>query len=185
MKKIIGGDSDNVPREAPVVVAQQKAARHWILDSGSCFDIVGRGALFVKDEGRIRTTGKFVTLQTANGVVRESRRVELPVVNINKNVVALVIDGCPNVFSLGQRCLIEGYSFRWGAGMHPVLTDPEGVETTVELDCFCLFLPSTSTSTSSENPGEGSEVEKKDEEVVPTAAQPEGDSSAEGRCTAR
>ncbi len=46
----------------------------------------------------------------------------------------MVLDGSPHVLSLGQRCLPEGYSFRWDAGVHPVLPDPEGVEQTLELD---------------------------------------------------
>jgi hypothetical protein len=41
----VGGDSDEVTRDAPAVVAQPQAVRHWILDPGSRFDIVGRRTL--------------------------------------------------------------------------------------------------------------------------------------------
>jgi hypothetical protein len=86
-RKVSGWDSENIPY---IALAQQKAARHWILDSDPCFDIVGRRTLSAKDEARIKTTDKHVTLQTANGVVRENRRVELPVGKIKMNVDALV-----------------------------------------------------------------------------------------------
>ncbi len=63
----------------------------------------------------MRATGKFVTLQTASGVIRENRRIDLPVGKINKHVVAVVLDGCPNV----QRCLIEMVRVSLGCGNAP------------------------------------------------------------------
>ncbi len=59
---------------------------------------------------------------------------------------AAVLNGCPKALSLGQRCLLEGYSFRWDLGMLPVLADSEGVEQTLELDCLCPVLPTVATS---------------------------------------
>ena len=130
-KKGVGGDSDDIAggdsddgdvSNLPVAVAHSKEARQWILDSGSCFDIAGRSSLSPEDVTRTKKSDRYVTLQTASGIVRENRRVQLPVGKINKVIDAVVLDGCPNVLSLGQRCLLEGYSLRWDAGMHPVLT---------------------------------------------------------------
>ncbi len=109
LKRSVGGDSDEVTRDAPAAVAQPQAARHWILDSGSCFDMVGGSTLSKKNASCIRDTGKFATRQTANGVVRENRRIELPAGNINRNVDAVVLDGCPSFLSLGRRWFMEAY----------------------------------------------------------------------------
>ncbi len=74
----------------------------WIVDSGSCFDIVGSQALSMKDKARIRSTQDGAIMQNANGVVSENRKLGMLVKAIKKNVYAIVMDKCPNVLSLGH-----------------------------------------------------------------------------------
>ncbi len=81
-----------------------------------------------EDVSRAKKSDRFATLQTANGVFQEHRRVRLPVGKISKVIDAVVLDGCPNVLPLGQRCLLDGHSLRWDAGAHPVPIDSDGVE---------------------------------------------------------
>ncbi len=87
--------------DVPAVVASSKQTRQWAVDSGSCFDIVGRSALSSDDECRRVKSDKFVILQTANGAVRESRRSRPPVGMIGKDVDAVALGVCPSAISLG------------------------------------------------------------------------------------
>jgi len=87
--------------------------QEWILDSGSCFDIVGTQSLSNVERGRIRKDGAGVLTQTANGAASETRKLDINVDRLDRSVEAVVRDRCPHVLSLGHRCLIDGYSFHW------------------------------------------------------------------------
>ena len=108
--------------------------RRWVVDSGSCFDIVGKLSLPDSDQTRIRHSKNGVILQTASGVINETRTVDISVDCIDKTIEAVVLDQCPNILSLGHRCMTEGYSFRCDTGQNPVLITSDGREIKLELD---------------------------------------------------
>ena len=111
-----------------------------MVDSGSCFDIVGKLSLSDSDQSRIRHSKNGVILQTANGMINETRTVDISVDCIDKTIGAVVLDQCPNKMSLGHQCMIEGYSFRWDAGQNPVIT-LDGREIILELEWLVPVLP--------------------------------------------
>ena len=113
----------------------------WILDSGSRFDIIGTQSLSEGDKVRIRKDGKGVLMQTANGVVSEPRKLDINVDRLHKSTEAVVRDRCPNVLSLGHRCLIHGYSFNWKAYEPPTLTHPDGRVVVLDLEWLVPVLP--------------------------------------------
>ena len=124
-----------------LTVRKNATTRRWVVDSGSCFDIVGKLSLSDSDQTRIRHSKNGVILQTANGVINETRTVDISVDCIDKTIEAVVLDQCPNILSLGHRCMIEGYSFRWDAGQNPVLIKPDGREIVLELEWLVPVLP--------------------------------------------
>ena len=123
---------------------RKKLKEKWVVDSGSCYDIVGSQHLTTKDKSRIRRSTDPVIMQTANGVISEDRVVDMPISPLNCEVEAVVLDKCPNVLSLGHRCMIDGYSFEWKAFENPTLTDPKGNVIVLDLDWLVPVLPTMS-----------------------------------------
>ena len=62
------------------LTVRKKLKQKWVVDSGSCYDIVGSQHLTTKDKSRIRHSTDPVIMQTANGVISETRVVDMPVV---------------------------------------------------------------------------------------------------------
>ena len=123
------------------LAARKKLKDKWVVDSGSCYDIVGTQHLTTKDRSRIRHSTDPVIMQTASGVISENRVVDVPFSPLNCEVEAVVLDKCPNVLSLGHRCMIDGYSFEWKAFENPTLTDPKGNVIVLDLDWLVPVLP--------------------------------------------
>lgn len=63
----------------------------------------------------------------ANGEVTATQEVKL-LLNTATTANALIMMGCPNMLSLGNRCAEEGFVFVWNSGRRPVLTFPGGQE---------------------------------------------------------
>ena len=87
--------------------------RNWIVDSGSCFDLVGLDELKHEETANIQTNTSPVTLTTANGVTTTDKRVKLSMKEMVGAISAIVLPDAPAVLSLGRKCLDEGYSFMW------------------------------------------------------------------------
>ena len=75
-------------------------SRIWIIDSGSCFDLVNQSDL-TKGEKHLITEGTAHRLLTANGVIDVKRNVELPLCSIESSTNALVMEDSPSVLSPG------------------------------------------------------------------------------------
>jgi len=159
-------------------MAATNSTNTWVVDSGSCFDIVGKTALSFEERRNIRTDDqRAVTMQTANGIVTENRRISVNVRNLDRPVDAVVLDKSPNVLSLGKLCLRDGFSFHWEAGQQPVLVMPDGRRKVLALDWLVPVLPIVGQTESSCASAETEELRmpaaetKKDEAIQPGGTQ--------------
>ena len=94
------------------VVAEKGNAefpRVWILDTGSCVDLVRRDELSPQEAGRITSAEIAQNLLTANGPTRADQEVSLRVNSCGANTQALVMDDSPSVLSLGK--LVQDMKF--------------------------------------------------------------------------
>ena len=115
--------------------------RKWIVDSGSCFDIVGAQYMDAKERREQTTTQRPYRIITANGVLRANRETTIPVARTGSQTNAIVLKDSPCVLSLGKRCMKEGFAFEWKPGENPVLISPDGKRTTLELQNMVPVLP--------------------------------------------
>ena len=97
----------------------------WIVDSGSCFDLIGVDDLDKKETAEIWEDESPVTLTTANGLTTAAKRVTLPLNNLKGDAIAVVLKNTPAVLSLGRKCMDEGYSFVWKTKEKPYLLTPD------------------------------------------------------------
>ena len=96
-----------------------------MLDSGSGHDLVQESIARRMNAGFREAVGA-PSLQTANGIIRPTMTVGLNISELDEKVDMLVLPSTPSVLSLGRRCMEEGYSFVWNAGMAPILITPSG-----------------------------------------------------------
>ena len=101
-------------------------AGSWIADSGSAFDIVSHSSLDRHELKQVTDLQNAEPLTTANGNTSAKTSIAVEIGSAGISADAIVLKKAPSVLSLGQRCLDEGFSFRWDAGMQPVLTRPDG-----------------------------------------------------------
>ena len=142
-KRVMGDHGNKMALHGHSLAVRRKLKEKWVVDSGSCYDIVGSQHLTLNDKSRIRHAADPVIMQTANGVISENRVVNMPISPLSCEVEAVVLDKCPNVLSLGHRCMIDGYSFEWKAFENPTLTDPQGHVIVLDLDWLVPVLPLT------------------------------------------
>ena len=64
-----------------------------------------------------------INFMTANGVTTTNEVAEINVGKLPMQTEAHVLDNTPAVFSVGKRCVEQGYSFIWPAGEIPFLID--------------------------------------------------------------
>ena len=121
--------------------SSDSSGRRWIVDSGSCHDLVGQNNLMVKEAQSVTAINEPALLWTANGLITVDQEVSLPISRIGKKVYALVMNDSPNVLSLGRRIMEDGYSFEWKNGSYPRLVTPKGVAIDVEVQNFVPVLP--------------------------------------------
>ena len=107
--------------------------RKWIVDSGSCFDIVNPHELKPGEAKKTSKATRPYRMITAAGVVNAERETVVPLACLGSKATAIVMDNSPCVLSLGKRCMQEGFSFVWNAGAKPVLVAPDGRRHTLEL----------------------------------------------------
>ena len=102
--------------------------RTWILDSGSCVDLVRKSDLTYAEKRRIREAREPERLLTANGPAQADTEV-----SCGSLAQALVMEDSPSVLSLGKLVQEKGFSFEWKAGCRPLLTNSAGQEITVDV----------------------------------------------------
>ena len=104
--------------------------REWILDSGSCNNLVSKTVVH-EEEIPTKSAAKARLLNTANGVIETSTVAKVKTIG-GEDVNCLVLEECPSVLSMGQ-LMARGYSFEWPAGQNPILTAPNGRKETLEV----------------------------------------------------
>ena len=101
----------------------------WMLDSGSGFDLVGRGDVDLDRLPPIEDLPRPLEVNTANSTVILKESVPVQIGTLGIVVKPVLMEDCPSVLSLGKRIVEEGYSFEWHHGRKPVLTAPDGTRT--------------------------------------------------------
>ena len=76
--------------------------RTWILDSGSCVDLVRKSDLSIAERKRIREAREPEKLLTANGPAHADKEVLVHIGSCVSSAQALVMDDSPSVLSLGK-----------------------------------------------------------------------------------
>lgn len=110
-------------------------SRRWVVDGGSCVDIAGGCTITDSQKNNIE---EMETPMRTNGDLIVSNRLKAPL-RSSTSADALIMKGCTNILSLGRRCLEQGFSFEWKAGVRPVLKSPNLMSRTMSL-CFPLLL---------------------------------------------
>ena len=88
---------------------------------------------------------KVYNQYTRYGITKEES--DALVTQFNEMINAKIFDSSPNVLSLGQRCVTEGYEFWWPPhSLSPRFTTPSGEHFFCEVDAFVPQLPVTNTS---------------------------------------
>ena len=105
----------------------------WILDTGSCVDLVRRDELSAQETRRITAADSPQNLLTANGPTKADQEVSLYVDSCGANTQALVMDDSPYVLSLGKLVQDMKFSFEWKRGRPPVLISPNGRNIPIEV----------------------------------------------------
>ena len=94
----------------------------FIMDTGCGHDLISREK--VNAMGLTTKEGpKSVSFMTANGVTSTSEMVDINVDELPMMSEAHVLESTPSVFSIGKRCMEQGYSFIWPANQLPYLID--------------------------------------------------------------
>ena len=115
--------------------------RKWIIDSGSCFDIVNAHEMKPAEAKNATKSARPYRMITAAGVINAERETTVPLANIGSKATAIVMSDSPCVLSLGKRCMQEGFSFEWNAGENPVLVTPDGRRHILELQNLVPVMP--------------------------------------------
>ena len=89
--------------------------RSWVIDSGSCVNLIRTDELTTDEASRIRPVpGGPENLITANGPTMADREVSVRLGSCDYSATALVLDDAPSVLSFG-RLIEDGFSFEWKA----------------------------------------------------------------------
>ncbi len=94
----------------------------------------------MSERRQVRDSGKEHRMSTASGLTgsREVYQAFIPQLNTSQDVV--VLEGCPNILSLGKMCMGKGYSFEWLPFTNPVLRLPGGRTHKLEVEDFVPVL---------------------------------------------
>ena len=76
--------------------------RTWILDSGSCVDLVRKSDLTYAEKKRIKEAREPERLLTANGLAQADKEVILRIGSWGSLAQALVMEDSPSVLALGK-----------------------------------------------------------------------------------
>ena len=80
--------------------------REWMFDSGCGNDLVSiESAAALRDNLRQLSEPKWFA--TANGANQANKVIDLGVPELGEVVTPYVMDGCPDVLSMGYRCIVS------------------------------------------------------------------------------
>ncbi len=90
-----------------------------------------------KGKESLRDADEPVTLRTANGKTNSSEQIDRNVPQLGITIEPHVLDNCPDVLSVGQRCQGEGFEFRWKPFPdRPYFVRPDGVKVFCQSEDF-------------------------------------------------
>ena len=108
-----------------ITVPVEERDRKFIMDSGSGHDLISRKKA-IRMELDMHPCDP-VTFHTANGTTTADFAVEIDLGTIKETAKVQVLDDTPSVFSMGKRCMNEGYTFVWPPGQTPFMIDKNGM----------------------------------------------------------
>ena len=94
----------------------------FIMDTGCGHDLISREKAKAMNL-TVKEGPDSINFMTANGVTTTSDVAEINVGELPIQTEAHVLENTPSVFSVGKRCMEQGYSFVWPAGELPFLID--------------------------------------------------------------
>ena len=117
----------------------------WLLDSGSCFDIVNKNMVENIPSAVTTRRAEPMVLETANGNIKADSEANVSIGRLGTQTTAIVLPDSPSVLSLGRRCMVEGYKFEWPPYGPPVLTSPNGQSIILEVENMVPVLVASAT----------------------------------------
>ena len=99
------------------------AIRAWLVDPGCPLDLIDKS--YVAHLRHFVQPGQDVTLEAANGDTDTSEVIPWYLQKLAEHITPHIVDKTPNVLSMGRRCVLDGYTFRWdGYSKHPWFKPP-------------------------------------------------------------
>ena len=106
-------ESEAKPLTESHTVAAPETHSKLIVDTGASLDLADKATQSRKEKEALRDADEPVTLKTANGKTESSEQIDRKVPQLGMTIEPHVLDNCPDVLSVGQRCQGEGFEFRW------------------------------------------------------------------------
>eukprot|EP00435_Cladocopium_sp_Y103_P040038 s2308_g10.t2 len=119
-------DRSQVERENTmcIVVPVEERDKRFIMDSGSGHDLIARKKV-MRMELDMNPCDP-ITFHTANGTTTAEYEVCIGFGTMEETSHVHVLEDTPSVFSMGRRCMLEGYSFVWPHGQNPFMINKVG-----------------------------------------------------------
>ena len=116
--------------------------RTWIIDSGSCVDLIQRSDLSNFEKQRVELVAEPERLYTANGPTCAEEQVSVRIGSCDSTAKVFVMDNSLAVLSLGKLVQEKGFSFEWKPGCPPSLRNDKGKYIHVEVKDLVPVLAS-------------------------------------------
>ena len=105
-------EKDNIDHNKTAVIAPVVGQiRSWVADTGSSVDVVD-GHKLSRNGLRQAHALEPVHYRTAAGIASVTSSIELQSKHLG-TIDAMIMNGSPDVISMGRRCVEEGYGFHW------------------------------------------------------------------------
>eukprot|EP00434_Breviolum_minutum_P024742 symbB.v1.2.021852.t1/scaffold1913.1/size122320/8 len=113
----------------------QKKAK-FIMDTGCGYDLISHRKARELDLDTYEGEDRMVFM-TANGITETRTITDCSVDSFEEDPKPFVLDQTPAVFSVGMRCMKQGYTFVWPPGEQPFMINKDGMR--IDLHSrFCL-----------------------------------------------
>ncbi len=112
-----------------------------IVDTGASLGLADKAEQSRKEKETLRDAEEPVTLNSANGKTESSEQIDRKVPRSGITIEPHVLDNCPDVLSVGQRCQGEGFEFRWKPfSDRPYFVRPDGVKVFCQSENYVPML---------------------------------------------
>ena len=118
---------ENFGRAAELACPSAVDYLEFLADTGSEEDLISRAdhAAHFGDVP-VNSASRHVNLITANGSIKGDKSVQLEVPEFGGKLECYLLDSTPPVFSVGRRCMEDGFEFHWYPKKAPYFISPEG-----------------------------------------------------------